>query len=51
MATLEQQNQQLREAVSAYEAKEASFKTTFDDMKTRLKEALDDKKDFEMEYL
>ena len=37
--------------MAAYEAKEAGLKQTFDDMKSRLKEALDEKRDFEVEYL
>ena len=51
MATLEEQNAQLREAIAEYEQKEANFKEMFESMKGRLKETLDEKRDFEIEYL
>ena len=51
MASLEEENAQLRETIVRYEEKEASQRTMFDEMKSRLKEALDDKKEFEIEFL
>ena len=51
MASLEEENAQLRETIVRYEEKEASQRTMFEEMKSRLKEALDDKKEFEIEFL
>ena len=47
----DQEIAQLKEAIKQYEAKEASSKQMFDSMKSRLKETLDEKRDFEIEYL
>ena len=51
MASLEEENAQLHETIVRYEEKEASQRTMFEEMKSRLKEALDDKKEFEIEFL
>ena len=48
---LEQENAQLRETIVRYEEKDASSRTMFEEMKTRLKDALDEKKEFEIEFL
>ena len=50
MASFEEENAQLRETIVRYEEKEASQRTMFEEMKSRLKEALDDKKEFEIEF-
>ena len=41
----------MKASIVQYTEKEASIRVTFDQMKARLKEALDDKRDFEMELL
>ena len=51
MASLEEENMQFRETIVRYEEKEAKQRTMFDEMKNRLKEALDEKKEFEIEFL
>ena len=51
MANIEDEYAQLRETIVRYEEKEASQRTMFEEMKSRLKEALDDKKEFEIEFL
>ena len=51
MTTLEQENAQLRENIAQFEESEASTKEVFEKMKSRLKETLDEKRDFEIEYL
>ena len=52
MATsLEEENAQLRQSIAQFEEKEASTKQVFDEMRQRLKDALDEKRDFEIEYL
>ena len=48
---LEQEIAQLRETISQYQQKENDTRTKFNEMKDRLKEALDDKRDFEIEFL
>ena len=48
---LEQEIAQLRETISQYQQKENDTRTKFNQMKDRLKEALDDKRDFEIEFL
>lgn len=47
----EQENAQLRETVSQYEQNETNTRKKFEEMKTRLKEALDEKTEFEIEFL
>ena len=51
MATLEQENASLKDQITAFQEKENSTRQVFDEMKGRLKEALDEKRDFEIEYL
>ena len=51
MATVEEENAQLRETIKNFEEKENSTRKVFDEMKTRLKTALDEKRDFEIEFL
>lgn len=51
MANLEEENAQLKDAIAQYEQKEANTRQMFDEMKGRLKEALDEKRDFEIEFL
>ena len=51
MSSLEEENAVLRENVARFEEKEASTRQMFDSMKARLKEALEEKKEFEIEYL
>ncbi len=51
MANLEQENAQLKANITQFEQKEAATRETFDQMKGRLKEALDEKRDFEIEFL
>ena len=51
MESLEQENAQLRETIVRFEEKEENTRTMFDEMKGRLKEALDEKKEFEIELL
>ena len=51
MENLEEQIAHLRETAARYEEKEASQRTMFEEMKNRLKEALDEKKEFEIEFL
>ena len=51
MATVEEENAQLRETIKNFEEKENSTRKVFDEMKGRLKEALDEKRDFEIEFL
>ena len=41
----------MKASIVQYTEKEASIRVIFDQMKARLKEALDDKRDFEMELL
>ena len=48
---LEQEIDQLRETISQYQQKEDDTRTKFNEMKDRLKEALDEKRDFEIEFL
>ena len=48
---MEEENARLKEQVAQYAQKEASTKEVFEQMKTRLKDALDEKRDFEIEYL
>ena len=51
MATVEEENAQLRETIKNFEEKENSTRKVFDEMKGRLKAALDEKRDFEIEFL
>lgn len=41
----------MRETIKNFEEKENSTRKVFDEMKGRLKEALDEKRDFEIEFL